>query len=98
MRFLIVLCAVSLPALLGAGCRRSDPSEAETRVQTEVEQEPSTEPSPHHTPSTSSREPKTRVSDGIPVEEDYEEEAAKLITPATLEAELAKIAAEIEPK
>lgn len=93
---LLVLDVVLVAALVGAGCQRSDPSEAETSVEAELEQEP--DPLPHSTPPATSREPKTRVTDGIPVEEDYEEEAAQLITPATLEPELAKLAAEIDPK
>ena len=98
MRCRFVLGVALLAALVGAGCQRSNPTETETSVEAEVEQEPSTDAPTHGTPPTSSREPKTRVTDGIPVEEDYEEEAAKLITPATLEAEFAKLAAEIDPK
>ena|SRR6187455_96409 len=98
MRCLILVGAVLLSGTLGAGCQRSSSTEAGPSVEAEVEEEPATELTPHSTPSLTSREPKTRVADGIPVEEDYEEEAERLITPATLETELAKLAAEIDPK
>ena len=98
MQCRFVLRGVLLAAAVGAGCQRSDPTEAGTIVEAEVEQESATELAPHGTPPATSREPKNRITDGIPVEEDYEEEAAKLITPTTLEAELAKLAAEIDPK
>jgi len=86
-------------AFAESGCRREELSRADSAPETELADESTIERPPalpvaHGT----SREPKTRVTDGIPVEEDYEEEAAKLITPATLEAEIAKLDAEIHPK
>ena len=39
--------------------------------------------------------PKTEVTDGLPTEEDYEEEASKVITVDNLESELDKLEIEI---
>lgn len=99
MRCHLVFTLIALAGLAGSGCQRSD----RTGTRPEPEPAPANEPLPEARPpaaarETSTREPQTRVDDGIPTEEDYEAEAAALITPATLEAELAKLEAEITPK
>lgn len=97
MRCSLLLTAMLLAALAGSGCQRSD--RAEARPEAAITDEPAPEArAPAATRVGTSREPRTRVADGIPTEEDYEQEAAALITPATLEAELAKLEAEITPK
>lgn len=99
MRPPFVLTVMLLTALVGSGCQRSDRTEARPEAAPALTDEPTPEArAPAPTREGTSREPKTRVADGIPTEEDYEQEAAALITPVTLEAELAKLEAEITPK
>ena len=94
-----VLMAMVLALVAGSGCQHTDASESRREPDPTPVDEPAPDRRARTSPrETSSREPQTRVTDGIPVEEDYEEEAAALITPATLEAELAKLEAEITPK
>ena len=99
MRCAVAFGVVLLAALAESGCQRDEPPRADSARETELTDESTIERPPAlPVAQGTSREPKTRVTDGIPVEEDYEEEAAKLITPATLEAEIAKLDAEIHPK
>lgn len=98
MRCSLVFALIALPALAG-GCRQSDPPGARAEPEPALIEELAPEPrAASAARETTSREPQTRVTDGIPTEEDYEEEAARLITKASLEAELAKLEAEITPK
>ena len=98
MRCSLVFALIALPALPG-GCRQSDPADARAAPEPALIEELPPEPrAASAARETTSREPRTRVTDGIPTEEDYEEEAARLITKASLEAELAKLEAEITPK
>ena len=93
----LVLAGMLFGVAFASGCQRSE--RAETQAEPEAVREDEPAPAPHaQRPESTSRQPKTRVTDGIPTEEDYEAEAAALITPATLEAELAKLEAEVTPK
>lgn len=82
-------------AVVSVGCQHTDPIEPEPTVDNEaaVVEAPSRRPEAHGT----SREPRTVVSQGIPTEEDYEVEAAARIRAENVEAELAKLEAEISP-
>jgi len=93
----LVLAGIVFGTAFASGCQRSERAETQAQAEAAVEEEPP--PAAHaQRPETTSRQPKTRVADGIPTEEDYEAEAAALITPATLDAELAKLEAEVTPK
>lgn len=82
-------------ALVSGGCHHANRSEPERTSEDEpAPVEASQARSQAH---GTSREPRTVVSQGIPTEEDYEAEAAARITAKNLEAELAKLEAEISP-
>lgn len=98
MRSLFRVTLIALATLAGSACQRSDRAEPHADPEPRTTDEPPAPRAPAASRETTSREPRTRVDDGIPTEEDYEAEAAALITPATLEAELAKLEAEITPK
>ena len=81
-------------ALIGVGCQHTHTSEPDRTSESD--------PAPVEAQGRSqahgtSREPRTVVSQGIPTEEDYEAEAAARINAKNLEAELAKLEAEISP-
>jgi len=94
--------AVALGVLLMAaqGCKKSEPEpqqstepaeNADVKPATAEAKEP--EPKPLEQAPTA---PKTQVTDGIPTEEDYEEEAAEVVTAENLEAQLDQLEAEIK--
>jgi hypothetical protein len=92
----LCIAALLLPLVFGiVGCKKSDPKpESEPSPVTEpTVTEPKPEPAAEAPRDTSL--PQTTVTDGIPTEEDYEEEASKVITADNLEAELDKLEAEI---
>jgi ABC-type oligopeptide transport system substrate-binding subunit len=88
--------ALSLLLVLAlTGCKKSE-SEPQSEPEKTAEVAKPVEPDPPKAePARDTSLPETEVTDGIPTEEDYEEEAEKVITADNLEAELDKLEAEI---
>lgn len=85
-----------LLVLAVCGCKKSEPEPQAEPEKTEAAAKPAPpEPAAKAEPVRDTSLPETEVTDGIPTEEDYEEEAEKVITGDNLEAELDKLEAEI---
>lgn len=94
MRYRDLVAGLVVGALVGVGCQHRHSSEPDRTVESDpAPVEVQGRPQAHG----SSREPRTVVSQGVPTEEDYEAEAAARINAKNLEAELAKLEAEISP-
>jgi hypothetical protein len=93
MKSTFFVCLILLGLTLN-GCKKETPHKQEPEKSTSLPAAPQPKPAtPDAVPSESV--PDTKVFDGIPTEEDYEEEAAQTITADNLEAELDKLEAEI---
>jgi len=88
--------ALLLPLVVAlSGCKKSEP-EPQSEPEKTAEVAKPAEPEPEKAePARDTSLPETEVTDGIPTEEDYEDEAEKVITADNLEAELDKLEAEI---
>lgn len=92
--------ALALVLALVPACKKSEPEAApEPKLEPAVSAAPAApEPAPPPLPpAVAANEPKTQVTDGIPTEEDYEEEAGEVVTADNLETELDKLEAELKP-
>ena len=85
------LVASALLTLALAGCKKEEPTEAQPTEKTESAPKEAVEATPASLDTTADEVDE----DGIPTEEDFEEEAASTITPENLEDELDKIEQEI---
>ena len=86
-------------ALAACACNKSEPDPTPPAAeQQEVKAASPEQPKPPAPaePASVESEPKTEVTDGIPTEEDFEQEAQETITAENLEAELDKLEAEIK--
>jgi hypothetical protein len=91
----ISIALLLLLVLPVAGCKKSEP-EPQSEPEKTAEVAKPAEPEPEEAaPARDTSLPATEVTDGIPTEEDYEEEAEKAVTADNLEAELDKLEAEI---
>jgi hypothetical protein len=91
--------AIAIGVFAVCACQKSEPEGAppdadQQEVQAAVPEQPRPPAPPE--PASAESEPKTDVKDGIPTEEDFEEEAQETITAENLEAELDRLEAEIK--
>ncbi len=99
LRWSPVLIVTAAPLLFGSGCKKAEPEKVPPAAEASAKPaspEPMSKPATADKPTADAEQlPKTQVTDGIPTEEDYEEEASEVITAENLEAELDKLETEI---
>ena len=91
--------AIAVGLLAASACKKSEPEGAQPAAEQQEEVKaalPEPQPLSRPEPASAESEPKTEVKQGIPTEEDFEEEAQETITADNLESELDKLEAEIK--
>ncbi len=90
---LIFALALALASTAPLACKKDDPKEKQGQKVEKKAEKKAEKPKVNLTPLAPSQ-PETKVA-GVPVAEDYEEEAARTIRLENLEAELDRLEAEI---